>query len=103
MIEHVGRHLPVCKVQLIDESTKFRILHRNLLFFLATRNESDEKQQIMEENGPKLTDSEEENETPCVEQIENYDGPITRSKTKRMENAWLLKANTLMSNHFNNQ
>ena len=44
VIEHVGRHLPVYKVQLIGETTKFRILHRNLLFPLAMRNESDGKQ-----------------------------------------------------------
>ena len=45
----MGGHLPVYKVQLIGETTKFRILHRNLLFPLAMRKESDEKQQIMEE------------------------------------------------------
>ena len=59
MIEHVGGHLPVYKVQLIGETTKFRILHRNLVFSLTMRNESDEKQQNMEEKEPKLTDTEE--------------------------------------------
>ena len=52
VIEHIGRHLPVYKVQLIGETTKFRILHRNLLFPLAMRNKSDAKQQIMEEKAP---------------------------------------------------
>ena len=68
---------------------------------LTMRN--DEKQQNMKEKELKLTDSEEENETPSVEQIGNYEGPITRSKTERMENALLLKANALMSNQFNDQ
>ena len=66
------------------------------------RNESDEKKQNMEEKKPKLSNSE-VNETPSVEHVDNYEGPITRSKTKKMENALLLKANALMSNHFNNQ
>ena len=55
----------------------------------------------MKEKEPKLTDPEEENYASSVEHVDNYEGPITRSKTKRMENALLLKANTLMSNHFN--
>ena len=103
MIKHVGRHLPVYKVQLIDEITKFKILPRNLLFPLTMRNESDEKQQNMEEKEPKLTDSEKENKTPPLKHVGNYGGPITRSKTKKMENALFLKANALMSNPVNNQ
>ena len=66
-----------------------------------SRNESDKKQQNIEEKEPKLTDPEEENDASCAEHVGNYEGPITRSKTKRMENALLLKANILMSNHFN--
>ena len=100
MIEHIGRHLPVNKVQLIGETTKFRILHRNSLFPLTMRNESDAKQQIMEEKEPKLTDTEEESNTPSVEHVD-IKGPITRSKMKKMENILLLKANALMSHHFN--
>ena len=46
----------------------------------------------MEQKEPKLTDSEEENETP-VEPVDKYEGPISRSKTKKMENALLHKAN----------
>ena len=46
----------------------------------------------MEEKEPKLTDPEEENKTPSVEQIDNYEGPITRSTTKKMENVLVLKA-----------
>ena len=65
------------------------------------RNKSNEKQQYMEEKEPKLTNPEEENAAYSVEHVDNYKGPITRSKTKRMENALLLKANILMSNHFN--
>ena len=103
MIEHVDKHLPVYKVKRIDEMTKFRILHRNLLFPLTMSNESEEKQQNTEEKESKLSDSGEKNEIPSVEQIDKYEGPITRTKTKKMENALLLKANTLMSNHFNNQ
>ena len=53
----------------------------------------------MQEKEPKLTDPEEENDATSVEHVDNYEGSITRSKTKRMENALLLKANTLMSNH----
>ena len=65
------------------------------------RNESDEKQQNMEEKEPMLTDPEEENDASSFEHVHNYEGPLTRSKTKRMENVLLLKANILMSNHFN--
>ena len=66
MIEHVGGHLPVYKVQLVGETTKFRILHRNLLFPLGMRNEIDKKQQIMEEKEPKLTDLEDENAASSI-------------------------------------
>ena len=66
------------------------------------RNESDAKQQNMEEKEPKLTDAEEESDAPSVEHVDDYKGPITGSKTKKMENVLLLKANALMSNHFNN-
>ena len=52
VIEHVGRHLLVYKVEMIGETTKFRILHRKLLFPLTMRNKSDEKQQNMEEKEP---------------------------------------------------
>ena len=100
MIEHVGGHLPVYKVQLVGDTLGLEF-SRNLLFPLTMRNESDEKQQDMEEDEPKLTDPEEENDASSVEQVDNYEGPITRSKIKRMENALLLKANTVMSNHFN--
>ena len=63
------------------------------------RNESDTKQQIMEEKEPKLTDTE-ESETPSVEHVD-IKGPITRSKTKKMENVLLLRANVLISHHSN--
>ena len=102
MIEHVGRHLPVYTVQLIGETTQFRILHRNLLFPLTMRNKTDEKQQNMEEKEPKLTDAEEE-DVPSVKHVGNDEGPITRSKTKKMENTLLIKAYILMSNHFKDQ
>ena len=70
-------------------------LHRNLLFFLTMRNESDEKQQIMEANEPKQTNLDKENDASS-EQINNYKGPVTRSKTKKKENILLLKANMLV-------
>ena len=38
-----------------------------------------------------------------LEQVDNYKGPLTRSKTNKMESALLLKANVLMSNHFNDE
>ena len=85
---------------MVGETMRFGVLHRNLLFPLSMRNKSDEKQQDMEEKESKLTYSEEENDISSVEHVDNYVGPITRSKTKRMENALLLKAYTLMSNHF---
>ena len=55
------------KVQLVGETTKFRVFHRNLLFPLTMRNESDKKQQDMEEKEPEITESEEENDTSSVE------------------------------------
>ena len=66
-------------------------------------HKSDEKQQNMAGKEPKLIDTEEGNDAPSVEHVDNYEGPITRSKTKKMENALLLKANILMFNHFNDQ
>ena len=65
------------------------------------RSESDEKQQIMGANEPKQTNLDKENDASS-EQINNYKGPVTRSRTRRVGNAFLLKANILMSNHFNN-
>ena len=38
VIEHVGGHLPVYKVQLVGETTRFRVLHRNWLFPLTMIN-----------------------------------------------------------------
>ena len=103
MIEWVGRHLPVYKVQLMGETTKFRIFHRNLLFPLTMRNEGDEKQQNMDEKETKLTATEEENDVPSVDHVDDYKHPITRCRTNKMENVLLLKANDLMSSHFNDQ
>ena len=54
VIQHIGGHLPVYKVQLVDETTKLSVFHKNLPFPLTLINESDEKQQVMEENEPKL-------------------------------------------------
>ena len=55
VIQQVDEHLPVYKVQLVGENTKARTLHRNLLFPLALKNGSDEKN--LEEKEPKLTSS----------------------------------------------
>ena len=55
----------------------------------------------MEEKEAKLTDAKAESDIPSVEYIGNYKGPIIRSKTKKMANVLLLKANALMSHHFN--
>ena len=55
------------------------------------RNESDERQHNMEEKEPKLTDPEEENDVSTIEHVDNCKGPITRSKTKKTENALLFK------------
>ena len=79
--------------KLIDELCKF---------LKSKRNKSDAKQQNLEEKEHKLTDTEEESKAP-VEHVGDYEGPITRSKTKKMENVLLLKANALMSNHFNDE
>ena len=81
MIQHIGRHLSVHKVQLVSETTRFRVLYRNLLFPIAMRNASDEKQHDMDEKEPKLTDPEKENDASSVEHVDNYKGPITRCKT----------------------
>ena len=59
VIQCIDGHLPVYAVQLVDETTRFWVLHRNSLFPLAMRNGSAEKQQNMEEE-PKWTDPEEE-------------------------------------------
>ena len=85
VIEHVGGHLPLHEVQLVVETTRSRVLHRNWLVPLTMRNKSDEKQQNMEEKEPKLTDPEDKNHAFSVEHVNNYEGPITRSKTKRTE------------------
>ena len=82
MIQHIGAHLPVYKIQQVDENTKIRILHRNLLFPLTERNKSDEKQNL-EEREPKLTNFGEEKHASSDEHVNNYEGPITRSKTKK--------------------
>ena len=73
--------MPVYKVQLVDETTKFRVLHRHLLFPLTMRKESDEKQKVVEINEQELTNSDGENNASS-EQINSYEGAVTRSKTK---------------------
>ena len=93
------------KVQLVGENTKTRTLQRNLLFPLTLKNGSDEIQQNLEEKEPKLTGSkdgivDDNNYTSSDECTSKYEGPITRRRTKRVENAFLLKVNILMSNHF---
>ena len=52
VIQHVGEHLPVYKVQLVRENSKTRTLQRNLLFPLTLKNGSDEIQQNLEEKEP---------------------------------------------------
>ena len=47
------------------------------------RNKSDAKQRNMEEKELKLSDTKEENKTPFVEHVDNFEGPITRSKPRR--------------------
>ena len=73
------------------------------MFF--TEKKSDEVQQDLEEKVPKLIASEEETvdddiHTFTNEHTNKYEGTITRSRTKRVENTFLLKTNILMSNHF---
>ena len=90
----------------MGENTKPRTLHRNLLFPLALKNDSDEILQNMEEKEPKLFALEEETvdegiHTFTNEHTNEYKRPINRSRTKRVENTFLLKANTLMFYHFN--
>ena len=46
VIQCIGGHIPVYKIQLVGENTKIRILHRNLLFPLTVRNESEENNRI---------------------------------------------------------
>ena len=107
-IQHMGEHLPVYKVQLVEENTKTRTLHRNLLFPLALKGVSDEIQQNVEEKEPKLTGSEDgivddNNDTSSDEHTSKHEGLITRSRAKKKENTFLLKANILMFNHFNDE
>ena len=76
-----------------------------MLFPLTFKNRSGEVQQNLEEKEPKLTGSEDgivddNNYTSSDEHASKYEGPITRSRIKRVENVFLLKANILMSNHF---
>ena len=61
-------------------------------------------QQNLEEKEFKLTASEDEtvdddNLTSMNKHTSKYEGPITMSRTKRAEDAFLLKANILISNH----
>ena len=76
----------------MGENTKTRTLHRNLLFLLALKNESDEIQQNLEENETKLITSEDEtvdddNLTSTNKHTSKYEAPITRKRTKRVEDA----------------
>ena len=62
-------------------------------------------QQNLKEKELKLTSSEDEivddnNNASSDEHTSKYEGPITRNRTKRVENAFLLKANILMFNYF---
>ena len=77
-----------------------------MLFPLALKNESDKIQQNLEEKESKLITSEDEtvdddNLTSTNKHTGKYEGPMTRSRTKTVEDAFLLKTNILMSNHFN--
>ena len=70
------------------------------------KNENDEIQQNLEEEESKLIISEDEtvdddNLASTNKHTSKYEGPITRSKTKGEEDVFLLKANKLMSRHFN--
>ena len=64
------------------------------------RNEGDTKHQNMEEKEPKLT------EAPSDEHVNNYEGPIHRSKTKKVKNVQLhrvytsIKYSLLFCEHF---
>ena len=66
---------------------------------------SGEIQQNLEKKEPKLISSEDEtvddaNHISTNKHTSKYERLITRSRTKRVENTFLLKANILMSNHF---
>ena len=54
VIQCVGEHLLIYKVQLVGKNTKTRTLHRILLFPLTWKNENDEIQQNLKEKEPKL-------------------------------------------------
>ena len=62
------------------------------------RNESDEKQKNMEEEESKLTDTEEGNDALSIEHVDEYKGPIIRSRTKKIG-----KCFATQSQHFNVQ
>ena len=77
-----------------------------MLLPVTLKNRSDEIQQNLKEEELKLTSSEDEivddnNNASSDEDTSKHEGPITRSRPKRVEKAFLLKANILMSYYFN--
>ena len=76
-----------------------------MLFPLALKNESDDIHQIMKDRDSKAIHSgdgivKSNDDASSDECTVQYEGPITRSKAKEVENTILLKPNILMSNHF---
>ena len=100
VVEQKYPNLPVFQVENTDNSTKSRILHRNMLFPLLTQNL--DKKQTSEDTISESNSSNEESESLGLEE-ESYKGPMTRSRTKGITTQTVdiaAKANQEMEQHF---
>ena len=109
VLEQVDPKLPVFKVENTEDSTRVRVLHRNMLFPLLTYDlDYIQSPPGTEEDVLPLdsSDSEEDTEEPeCPDPAEEkpYEGPMTRSRTKGTTTQSVeavTKANKLMEHHF---
>ena len=99
-MEQKDPNLPVFLVKNIENPTRSRVLHRNMLFPLLTHNldlnqfPRDETFQINISDG----------ESECLDPVEQpYTGPMTHSRTKGTTTPnvdVVIRVNTLMEQHF---
>ena len=84
VLEHINPKVPVYRVQSSEDSKKVRVLHRNMLFPLCSKQEEEAKDVEMETNPEILSDDDEANLS-----VENqqYTGPLTRSRAKAQAKA----------------
>ena len=99
-MEQKDPKLPVFLVENTENPTKFRVLHRNMLFPLLTSDL--DQNQISRDEISQINISDEESE--CLDPVEQpYTGPMTCSRTKGTTTPnvdVVMKANTLMEQHF---